>query len=156
MLVRESGRHAAAGCAVEEADLEQVRLNDLFDRIFFFVDRGGDRAKADGAAIKFFDDGFEQLCIHLIEAVAVDFHPVKSVASDMFGNTAVMIDLGKITHSSQQAIDYTWRTAAATGDLMRTLLLDLDVQNARRAVADRLQIVDPIEIKMKDDPKSAS
>src|SRR5689334_18107232 len=49
MLVGQTRHHAAARRAVEKTDLDEVRLDDFLDRVFFLVDRGRDRAEADRA-----------------------------------------------------------------------------------------------------------
>src|SRR5690554_6765308 len=95
MFVREPGRHPASRGPVEKADLEQVRLDDLFDRVFFFVDGGGDRTQTDRAAIKLLDDRPQQFGVPFVEAIAVDIHAVERVRRDLGGNASVVVNLGK-------------------------------------------------------------
>src|SRR5712691_7652931 len=52
MLVSEARCHAPPGSAIEESNLNQVRFDDLFNRIFLFMDRSGDRSQADRTAVK--------------------------------------------------------------------------------------------------------
>src|SRR3990170_5300183 len=56
VLVCQGGREAAARGAVEVTALEEERLVDVFDRLPFFADRGGERVDADRAAAEFVDD----------------------------------------------------------------------------------------------------
>jgi len=76
MLVGETSGHAAARSAVQEADLKQVRLDDLLDRVLFFMKGSAESAETDRATIEFLDDGLQELYITLVEALAVDLHPV--------------------------------------------------------------------------------
>ena len=65
-----------------------------------------------------------------------------------------MIDLGKIADTTQQPVYDTGRAAPAFCDLVRAVLVDLDIQNISRTFADGLQIVDAVKIEMKDDPET--
>src|SRR5437667_12818817 len=49
-------RHAAARRALQEADLHQVRLVDVHERVGLLRDRGGDRLDADRATVVLLDD----------------------------------------------------------------------------------------------------
>ena len=127
MLVGGAGCDAASWGAVEEADLEQIRFDHYLDRVFFFVDRGGDSAQADRAAVKFLDNSLEQLGVHFVEAKAVDLHAVERVTGDVRVDMAFVIDLCKITDPPQQPVDDTRRSPPAFGDLVRALLVDSDI-----------------------------
>ncbi len=58
--------------ALHIALLDQIRLDDVFDRVAFLADRGGQVIQADRPAIKALDDEFEQAPVHLIEARGID------------------------------------------------------------------------------------
>ena len=53
IFVGAGGGYAAAGGAVDHADLHQVRLVHFFDGVFFFAEGGGEGADADGTAAVF-------------------------------------------------------------------------------------------------------
>jgi hypothetical protein len=72
VFVGEAGGDAAAGGAVEEADLDEEGFVDLFEGVLLFGERGGQRVEADRAAVVFLDDGAEQAAVELVEAVGVD------------------------------------------------------------------------------------
>src|SRR5579872_5884146 len=59
--VRELGGHPAARRPREKADLDQVRLMDVFHGFRLLGDRGRDRVKADGTALELDDHRFQQL-----------------------------------------------------------------------------------------------
>lgn len=68
-----SGRcGAAARGALEEAELEEVRFVDVFDRFSFFLRGRRERAEADRSAVEFFDNREEQMTVDGIEAEWVD------------------------------------------------------------------------------------
>ena len=113
MLVSKPGGHSAAWGALNETDLQQVRLDDLFDRILFLVQRSTECAQTDGPPVEFFNDGPQQLNIAIVESKAVDLHLVERIGSDLFVDATVVIDLGKVAHAPQQPVDYARRSASA-------------------------------------------
>ena len=78
VLVREPCGDAAARGAVEEADLNQEGLIDLFESILLFGECGSERVQAYRAAVIFFDDGAKQAAVELVEAVGINFQHFKS------------------------------------------------------------------------------
>src|SRR5437867_10558667 len=68
VLVGAAGRDPAAGRAVDEADLQQVRLIDVLDRVGLLADGRREGADADRPSPELVDDGEEQLAVHLVEA----------------------------------------------------------------------------------------
>ena len=72
VFVGEAGGDAAAGGAVEEADLDEEGFVDLFEGVLLFGQRGGEGVEADRAAVIFFDDGAQQAAVEFVEAVGVD------------------------------------------------------------------------------------
>ena len=82
MFVRERRRQAAARRAIQKSDLNQIRFDDLLDRIFLFVNRSGNRAQADRSTVELLDDRQQQFAIHLIETVRVDFHSIQRIVRD--------------------------------------------------------------------------
>src|SRR6266566_9657234 len=65
VLVGELGCHAAAGRALQKADLEQVGFVDILDRIDFFAQDCSDRVQTNGAPAEAFDHGAKQFSIHV-------------------------------------------------------------------------------------------
>src|SRR5687768_14629098 len=65
-------RHApAARLPGDEADLEQVRLDDLRQRLRLVVDGGGHRLDADRPAPVHVDDRLEEAAVELVEPAGV-------------------------------------------------------------------------------------
>src|SRR5229473_3557624 len=57
---------AAAGGAVDETDLHEVRLVDFFDGVFFFAEGGGEGAHADGSAAVFVKQGEHEVAVDFV------------------------------------------------------------------------------------------
>ena len=72
MLVGGFCRYAAAGGAVDEAELDEVGLVDVLDGLFFFANGDREGLEADGAFLEFDDEGLQDAVVHLVEAVIVD------------------------------------------------------------------------------------
>src|SRR5689334_5368681 len=60
------GADAAARRSVDESELHQIRLVNLFDRVGLFVNRSSDGVHAHGAAAIFFKQSEHDLLIDLI------------------------------------------------------------------------------------------
>ena len=67
MPVRERRGDAAARGALQEALLDQERLEHVLDRVALLADRGGEVVDADRPAGEFLDDGRQQLAVHHVE-----------------------------------------------------------------------------------------
>src|SRR5687768_17353015 len=79
----------AAGCPRQEADLHQVRFDDVFDRL----DRLGDRRRhcreADRAATVVLGDRAEQLAIHRVEPALVDVQQGQRIRGERLGDGVI-------------------------------------------------------------------
>src|ERR1039457_7728138 len=64
--------HPSARRPVEETNLDEEGLVDLFDRVGLFGERWRQRVHAHRAALILLDDGQQQLAVNLVEAVAID------------------------------------------------------------------------------------
>src|SRR4029079_7615402 len=67
----EIGDHATARRALEEAELEQERLVDVFDGLCFLTERNRKRREPDGPAAELLHDGAKQLAVEAFEPCAV-------------------------------------------------------------------------------------
>ena len=111
VLISERGRNTSAWCAIEKSDLDQVRFDNLLDRVLFFVNRGRDRSETNWAATELFDDRQQKFAIHFVQAVCVDFHSIQCIGSHFFRDVTFVINFGVIANASQQSIHYS-RSAA--------------------------------------------
>src|SRR6188472_3393339 len=78
VAVRPGGRHTAARGAIQETNLDQKRFVNVLDRVFLFTDGRGNRVQSHGPAAKLLDDRLQQLAIHVVETVLVDFQKLQA------------------------------------------------------------------------------
>ena len=144
MLVGGGCGATALGRALEEAELQEVGLVDVFDGVGFFRNRGGDGADADGAAAELLDDGVEDLDVDLVEALVIDVEAAEGGAGAIAGDHAAGHDLGVVAHAAQEAVGDAGRAAGAAGDFRDALLFDRDAEHPGRApddIADGIVVV---------------
>ena len=89
MLVGFGGELAAAGGAVQIAGLEEEGFVHVFERGFFFPDRGGQGIGAHRAAVEFFEDGQQDFAVHFVESRVVHAQPVQGFLRHLLGDDAL-------------------------------------------------------------------
>src|SRR3712207_261130 len=77
VFVGEARGGAPARRAVEEADLDEVGLDDLLDGVLLLLQRGRHVVESDGAALVLLDDHQQKLPVHLVEPERVHLHAVQ-------------------------------------------------------------------------------
>src|SRR5687767_13672417 len=108
MLVRERRCHAAAWRAIQKPDLNQIRLDDLLDRIFLFMNGSRQRADADWSTAEFLDDRQQQSPIHFVETISIDFHPVQRIVRNLLVYAPVVIHFSVVAHATEQTVNDAW------------------------------------------------
>src|SRR5271156_2585007 len=154
MFVGQGGGDAAAGGAVEEAELHEVGLVDFLDGVFFLAEAGGGGGGAARAAGIFLDDGEEQVAVDVVEAVLVDAEHGQGVAGDGEVDEALGADFGEIADAAQQAIGDARSAAAAAGDFSATGFVHFYAENFRGAIDDAQQIFRRIKFQAMDDAEA--
>ena len=140
MLAAELGDDPPARRALEEAELEQVRLVDVLDRVGLLAERDGERREADRAAAELLGDRRQQLAVDALEPAAVDLEQLERLAGDVVRDLAGVAHLGDVAHAPQDPVRDPRRAARAARDLVGGVVLDLDVEDARRAAHDRAEL----------------
>ena len=74
--------HAAARGALDEAELEQVRLVDVLDRVRLLAERDGERREPDRAAVELLDDRAQEVAVDPLEPELVDLEQLERLARD--------------------------------------------------------------------------
>src|SRR3982750_1279693 len=120
---------APSGRAVQEADLDQVRLDHFLDRFPVLTDRCRDGPDTDRTTVELVDYRQKQLPIFLVQPEAVDLHAVERGLRGGAGNPAVAQDLGIISDAPQQPVRDPRRASRAACKLHRSAGLDLDTEN---------------------------
>ena len=113
ILVSAGSGDAAAGRAIEHADLHQVRLVHFLDGVFFFAEHGGESAEADRAAGIFIEQSDHEVAVDFVEAVLVDAEHLEGFLGDLTGDTAIGANFGEVAGAAQQG---GWQRAACHGN----------------------------------------
>src|SRR5215471_8289591 len=101
VAVRAPRRHASARRAVQKAVLNEERLVNIFDGVFFFADRGSNTANPDGASAELVDDGEQQFSIDLVESVFVDLEHLQRRVGNVERDFPVRTNLCVVTDAPQ-------------------------------------------------------
>src|ERR1700722_8851886 len=154
MFVGEGGGDAAAGGAVEEAELHEVRFVDFLDGVFFLAERSGEGVQAHGAAGILLDDGEEQVAVDVVEAVLVNAEHGQCVAGHGQIDEPFGADFGEIAHAAQQAIGDARGAAAAAGNFGAAGFVHADAQDFRGTIDDQQQIFRRIKFQAMNDAEA--
>src|SRR5207245_9150330 len=118
MLLGELGRHSPARSAIYDTYLKQIRLDDIFNCIFLFVNRRGQGADADRPALELFNNRYEQLAIHLVETVSINLHSIERIIRDFVRDASFVIDFGVVTNTPQQTVTDSRSAACALRNVL--------------------------------------
>ena len=102
MLVCGFGRDASLRRAVQKAELQEVWLDHVHDRVLLFADGGSNRVQANWSAAIFFDDRPEHAAIHIIEPKRVNLQQVQRFGGDILRDDPICADLGIVTDTAQE------------------------------------------------------
>src|SRR6266545_1895103 len=144
---------AATRRALQEPDLDQIRLVEVFDGAAVLADRRRQRVEAGGAAVKALDDGGQQLAIDFVEAVVVDFEHLQSLSGDLRIHLAFVPHFGVVAHATQQAVGDSRRSTRAARDLVGGFGTDRNTENVGGAADDDGQRLDVVKIQTMDNPE---
>src|SRR4029453_8910221 len=128
MLGSEARRATAARRALEETDLDEIRLVDLLERLTVLTHGRGKRREPHRTATELLQDRREDATIDLIEAVPIHLETLQGVGGCGLPYPVCAGDLREVPPATQQAIDDARRAAGAPGDLRGTLGSELDAE----------------------------
>src|SRR5437764_2686760 len=148
VFVCEARGGATARRSVEEADLNQVRLDYLLDGVLLLLQRGGHVREADGAALVLLNDHQEELPVHLVEAEGVNLHAVQGVVGDLLGNAPVVLDLRVVAHASEQTVGDARSAARAARNLARAAVVNFGVEYVGGAADDCRKLFVRVEVEV--------
>ena len=114
----ELGDDAPARRPLQEAELEQVRLVDVLDRVRLLAERHRERREPDRAAAELLDDRAQQLAVEPLEAGLVDLEQLERLLGDLARDDAGVAHLGDVAHAPQDAVRDPRRAARAARDLV--------------------------------------
>ncbi len=119
------GHHTSPRRTIDKADLQKIRLIDIFQGHALLTDGTGDGLQSDRSALEAFDDPFDVFVIHAVQTEVIDLQTVQRLAGDLLGNDAFIEHLGKVAHPSKQAVGNARGAAGTQGDLMHGFPVDV-------------------------------
>ena len=72
VLIPQPRDNASSRRALQEPDLQEVGLVDIFNRVDFFAEDGRNRVHTDRPTVKALDDRAKQLPVDVIEALLIE------------------------------------------------------------------------------------
>src|SRR5262249_14921164 len=135
------GEQATARRALDEALLDEERLDDVLDGVARLRQRGGQRLPADRPAAIVERDGREIAAVHAVETgginLELDQRTVGSLAVDGGGAA----HMGEVADAAQQPSGDARGAARAPGNLVAALRRDVDAEHAGAPADDQLQFL---------------
>src|SRR6266850_4685393 len=124
MQVRLAGHPPSVGRAHDEADLQEIGLDHLGQRLGLVVDGGGDRLQTHRSPAVVVDDRPEKAPVEPVEAPGVHALAVEGAASDVLGDAAVALHLRVVADAAEQPVRDSRRAPGPTRDLAGAVGLD--------------------------------
>src|SRR5579859_5822455 len=140
MLAAELRDRAAARRALDEAELQQIRLVDVLDRVGLLAERNSERGQADRPAVELHDDRAQELTRLAVEPEGVHLEELERLARDVVRDRTLMAHLRDVAHAPEDAVRHARRPARAAGDLLGRVVCYLDTEDAGRAAGDRREL----------------
>ena len=136
VVVGHARRDAAARGALQEADLQQVRLVHVHDGVRLLGHGRGERLEARGTAVEALDQHAQQLAVHAVQAERVDLQLRERGLRERTGDHAVAFDLRVVAQAAQQAIGDARGAARAARDLAHAVFVHRAGEHAGGAAHD--------------------
>ena len=132
---------------VQEAEPQEVRLVHVLDRLDLLGQHGRERRDAHRPGGELLDDRGEQLAVRRVEARVVDLEEAHRLDRRRLVHAAVAVDLGVIAHALEEPVDDPRRPAPAARDRERGGVVQVDVQDPRRALDDLRELGLLVEVQ---------
>ncbi len=99
--------------ALDEPELEKVRLVDVLDRVRLLAEGHGERGEADRPTVETLDNRPQELTVGALEAMAVDLEQLERLGGDRVRDHALVAHLGDVAHPPQDAVCHARRAPRA-------------------------------------------
>ncbi len=136
VLVGVARGDAAPRRALQEPQLQQVRLVHVHDGVRLLADGGGDGVQTHRPAAELLDDGAQHLVVQLVQPQMIDFEPRQRLQRRLLGYHAVALHLRVVPHPAQQSIRHARGAAGSSGDLPYAVVLRHDIEQPGGALDD--------------------
>src|SRR3989442_14673218 len=126
MPIRQCGGDTTPRRALEESLLDEIGLEDVFDRVAFFADGGCEVVDADRAAGELGEHRLQELAIHDVETGGVDVEHRQRGIGDLARDLAVGTYFCEVADAAQQAAGEARRAARPPQHPYRAVPIDGD------------------------------
>lgn len=141
----------------QKPNLQQVRLDDIFERSRIFVQRRRDGFEADGAAFVGGGDGAEVGAVEVIQAEVVYGFEFERGLDARGCDGALGFDLGVVADAAEEAVGDSGCAAGAGGDEAQGFITGvLDVQEGATAAEDGEELFGGVVLEVVDDAEARS
>src|SRR5215469_2281838 len=154
VLVGQLRRHSPAWCAVEESNLNQKGLIDLFDRLRLFGQHRRQGVHAHWPALILLDDREQQLAVNFVKTVAVDLEHLQRRLRRRQIDLSCAADLRVIAHPAQQTIGDARRSPRTAGDLKRSRPVNRHAQNLGGPLDNDPQVLVTVKFQPQHNPET--
>ena len=135
------GDFSAAFGSPQETYLQQIRLDDIFQRVPLFAQSCGDCFDSRRAAVIDFDKCTQNGPVQLIQTQWINPFHFQRAFDNRGTQNSCAFDLRIVPNTAKKIVGDTRSPPAATGDFVRPVLIDLDSQNPGGANDNLLQIL---------------
>ena len=147
MTKRVPGEQPAARRALQEALLNEERLDDLLDCVARLGERRSDGVDADRTAAVVERNGRKIAAVHRVHAGGVDLKREQRLVGDRAVDCGCARNMREVAHALEQPPGDARGAARAARDLVGAVLRHRNAEDARAAVHDQLQLLARIEIE---------
>ena len=147
---------AAAGSALEKAELQEVGLVIILDRAGLVAGQGGDSGQTDGAIAVVFEHKAEHIAIGGIEAEFVDFHQLQGTQRHLVVDNPVAVYVGVIADAVDEAVRDAGSFSGARREKGGGGRLDFRIEDFRGAVDDLLDFGFAVIFEAVEDPEAVA
>ncbi|CDN43722.1 hypothetical protein BN871_DJ_00040 [Paenibacillus sp. P22] len=141
---------------LQEADLHEIRLVHILDRLAFLADRRCDRVQAYGAAAIVGDHRLQHLVVDPVESERIHRDQRQRLLGELVRNDAVAADLREIANPLEEPVGDPRRSPRAQCDLGGRIADHADLQNLGGAGDDERQLVRAVILQPADDSEAVA
>ncbi len=138
-------QHASAAGAEDQAFLNQVGLDHVFQGIARLGQGGGERLDPNRAAGMVFGDAAQVAAVHRVQAQPINLQPVQRGVGDSAIDRRIALNRGEVAHPAQQAAGDPRCPARTAGDLGGTFPGEVKTEQAGAAGDDLAQFLRGVE-----------
>ena len=154
MPVSELGGDPASRGTRQEPDLDQVWLVHVLDRLRFLREGSGNGVEPNRPALELEDQRLQQLAVERLQAQLVDLEHAQRQPRRVDGRAPIAAHLRVIPHAAEQPVRDSGCAARTACNLCDRVVVNLDVEDARRPPHDALELRLVVKVQPVDGTKA--